>query len=58
MNSQYLTYKEAMNYMNIHSYITLNKMIDDGLPALKIGNVKRISKDELDKYLASKTVRG
>lgn len=47
-----------MNYMNIHSYITLNKMIDDGLPALKIGNVKRISKDELDKYLASKTVRG
>lgn len=56
-NTRYLNYGQSMKYMGIHSYTTLNKMISNGLPIIKIGGVKRIDKEQLDKYLKSKTIK-
>ncbi|MCK8606987.1 MULTISPECIES: DNA-binding protein [Apilactobacillus] len=50
-NARYLKYKEAMKYLDINSYITLNRMIDNGLPVIQVGNIKRIDKLALDQYM-------
>lgn len=47
-----------MKYMGIKSYKTLWKMIDEGLPVIKFHGVKRIDKEEIDKFLSSKTKGG
>ncbi len=41
-----------MKYLDINSYITLNKMIDSGLPVIQVGNIKRIDKLALDQYMS------
>lgn len=46
-----------MNYLDIKSYVTLRKMISNGLPVININGVKLIDKEELDKYLKSKTYK-
>ncbi|KRM67742.1 hypothetical protein FD06_GL000461 [Apilactobacillus ozensis DSM 23829 = JCM 17196] len=56
-NARYLKYKEAMKYLDINSYITLKKMIENGLPIIKVGNVKRIDKQQLDQYMLGNTVQ-
>lgn len=54
VKSRYLTYKQAMNYMNIGSYNTLYKFIKQGLKVSIIGGVKRIDQQEADKFMAEK----
>ncbi|MEJ6399960.1 helix-turn-helix domain-containing protein [Nicoliella lavandulae] len=50
-----MTYKQAMKYLNIKSYNTLYVYINNGLPVTHLGNTKRIDKNELDKFIASRT---
>lgn len=40
-----------MDYLQIGSYMTLHKFIDEGLKVTDIGNVKRISKKNLDDFM-------
>ncbi|WP_314318707.1 DNA-binding protein [Paucilactobacillus nenjiangensis] len=53
---RYLSYKMAMNYIGIKSYVTIHKMIDQGLPVIIMDGVKKIDRFEVDKFLASKAV--
>ena len=46
-----LTYRQAMDYLQIKSYTTLYKFIAKGLKVTEIGNVKRISKKSLDEFM-------
>ena len=45
------TPQQAMIYLQIGSYTTLNKFISMGLKVAKIGNVKRFSKKALDDFM-------
>jgi hypothetical protein len=47
--------KQAMEYLNIKSYKTLYKMIDDGLEITHINGNRLISKNSIDKYIADHT---
>lgn len=42
--------------MGVKSYNTLYRMIDNGLPVIEVGKVKRIDRDKLDAFLSDKTV--
>lgn len=53
---QYLSYKQAMEYMGLRTYDTLKLYINQGLPVVKIGHAKRISKDAIDKFMDDHTV--
>ncbi|ATU70642.1 helix-turn-helix domain-containing protein [Levilactobacillus brevis] len=56
MELKYLSYKQAMKYLGVKSYNTLYRMIDNGLPVIEVGKVKRIDRDKLDAFLSDKTV--
>lgn len=51
VKNEWLTYRQAMNYLQIKSYTTLYKFISKGLKVTEIGNVKRISKENLDAFM-------
>ena len=51
MNKKFLSYKDAMNYLGIKSPATLRSYIRQGLPVIKIGNSKKISKDSIDEFM-------
>ena len=53
---EYFNYKQAMNYMNIKSKVTFGKYLKCGLPTIKVGNSKRISKSAIDKFMQDHTV--
>lgn len=55
MTTKYLSLNQAMEYMGIKSYNTLYRMIDNGLPVIHVGNLKRIDRDKLDEFLAKNT---
>lgn len=50
--TEYMTLKTAMRYLEIRNYSTLREYIKQGLPVIKIGRSKRISKTALDKFMA------
>lgn len=50
--TEYMTLKTAMKYLEISNYSTLREYIKQGLPVIKIGRSKRISKTALDKFMA------
>lgn len=54
--TEYFSYTQAMEYIGIKSPVTLRKYIADGLPTIKVGNSKRISKSAIDKFMADHTV--
>lgn len=54
--SEYLSYKEAMKYMGFKTQDTLRAYIKHGLPTVKVGNSKRISKSAIDKFMEDHTV--
>lgn len=54
--TEYFSYQEAMKYMGFKSPVTLRKYINDGLPTIKIGKSKRISKSDIDKFMADHRV--
>lgn len=51
MSKEYLTFKEAMSYMGFTTYDSLRKVIKLGLPVIKFGNSKRISKNAIDEFM-------
>lgn len=53
---RYLTYRQVMEYLHIGSVNTVYKMIADGLPVITIGRLKRIDREALDEYLATKSI--
>ena len=54
--TEYFSYQSAMKYIGIKSPVTLRKYIDDGLPTIKIGKSKRISKTAIDEFMKAHTV--
>lgn len=42
--------------MGFKSPVTLRKYINDGLPTIQIGKSKRISKSDIDKFMAAHRV--
>lgn len=55
-NNQWLTYKQAMDYLQIKSYTTLYKFIANGLKVTEVGRVKRISTKALDEFMNAHTI--
>ena len=55
MSKEYLTLKEDMSYMGFTTYDSLRKVIKLGLPVIKFGNSKRISKTAIDDFMQSHT---
>lgn len=55
MSKEYLTFKEAMSYMGFTTYDSLRKVIKLGLPVIKFGNSKRISKTAIDEFMQAHT---
>lgn len=54
--TEYLSYREAMQYMGFKTQDTLRTYIKQGLPTIKVGNSKRIAKSAIDKFMADHTV--
>ena len=54
--TEYMSYKQAMNYMGFTSMMSLYKYIELGLPTIKVGNSKRIAKSDIDKFMANHRV--
>ncbi|EEU30118.1 DNA binding domain, excisionase family [Limosilactobacillus coleohominis 101-4-CHN] len=54
--TEYLSYKEAMQYMGFKTQDTLRTYIKQGLPTVKVGKSKRISKSAIDKFMQDHTV--
>ena len=52
----YFSYTEAMKYMGIRSLSTLRTYIKQGLPTIQVGKSKRISKSDIDKFMADHRV--
>lgn len=52
----YFNYKQAMEYMNIKSKTTFGKYLKQGLPTIRVGKSKRISKSDIDKFMADHRV--
>lgn len=52
----YFNYKQAMEYMNIKSKATFSRYIKQGLPTIQVGKSKRISKSDIDKFMADHRV--
>lgn len=50
--TEYMTLKTAMKYLGICNYGTLREYIAQGLPVIKVGRSKRISKTAIDKFMA------
>lgn len=53
---QYFSFKQAMEYMGFTAPQTLNNYIQQGLPTIKVGRSKRISKSDIDKFMAAHRV--
>lgn len=56
MTNAYFNHKEAMEYMGIKSKATFTKYIKQGLPVIKVGNSKRISKTAIDEFMKAHQV--
>lgn len=54
--NEYLSYREAMNYMGFKTQDTLRTYIKQGLPTIRVGKSKRISKSDIDKFMAAHRV--
>jgi len=50
---RYMTLVQTKEYLNIGSYNTLYKLIDKGLKVSVIGGVKRIDRQEADRFMQS-----
>ncbi|WP_436686339.1 DNA-binding protein [Lactiplantibacillus plantarum] len=48
---RYMTYKQAMDCLNIKSYNTLYKYIKQGLRVVAINSTKRIDQLDADKFM-------
>ncbi|WP_347283970.1 helix-turn-helix domain-containing protein [Lactobacillus taiwanensis] len=51
MQAEYLTFKEAMEYLGMKSPVTLRTYISMGLPVIEIGKSRKISKSAIDNFM-------
>ena len=51
--SEYLSYKQAMEILGLRNYRTLTAYIKAGLPVIEVANSKRIKKSDLDAFMTS-----
>lgn len=51
IDPRYLNSKQAMQFLNIHSYNTLYKFINNGLPVSKVAGIKRFDKKQLEAFM-------
>ena len=56
MTTEYLSFKQAMQYIGFKSYDSLRKAIKDGLPVIQFNGSKRISKTAIDEFMKAHTV--
>ena len=56
VTTEYFSYQQAMKYLGFKSPVTLREYIQSGLPIIKIGKSKRISKSDIDKFMADHRV--
>ena len=54
--NQWLTYKQAMDYLQIKSYTTLYKYIASGLKVTELGKVKRNPTTALVEFMNAHTI--
>lgn len=54
--TSYFSYTEAKNYMGLKSLTTLRTYIKQGLPTIQVGKSKRISKSDIDDFMAAHRV--
>lgn len=54
--TEYFSYQQAMKYIGVKSPVTLRTYIKQGLPTIKIGKSKRISKSDIDRFMADHRV--
>lgn len=54
--TEYMSYKQAMNYMGFTSMASLYGYIKQGLPTIEVGKSKRIAKSDIDKFMAAHRV--
>ena len=53
VQTEYLSYKKAMEILGLSSYQTLTAYIKAGLPVIEVANSKRIKKSDLDAFMTS-----
>lgn len=51
MAIEYLTFKQAMEYLGIKSPKTLRDYIFQGLPVIEVGKSRKISKTAIDDFM-------
>ena len=51
--SEYLSYKQAMEILGLRNYRTLTAYIKAGLPVIEVVNSKRIKRTDLDDFMTS-----
>ena len=56
ITAEYMSYTQAMKYLGFKSRSALEIYIAQGLPVIKVGRSKRISKTAIDKFMAEHTV--
>lgn len=56
MTTEYLTLKQAMQFLGLKSYKSIKKLINLGLPVVEIGQSKKISKTAIDEFMKAHTV--
>lgn len=54
--TEYLSYKDAINYMGFKTVDTLQTYIQKGLPVIIVGGSRRISKTAIDEFMKAHTV--
>lgn len=54
--TQYLKIIDAQKYLGLKSYVTLKKLINNGLPVVEIDGTKLISKADIDEFMQAHKV--
>lgn len=48
---EYFSFKQAMHYLGFHSYKSLKKLTNEGLPIIQVGKTRKISKTAIDEFM-------
>lgn len=56
MTTEYLSFKQAMQFLGLKSYKSIKKLINLGLPVVEVGQSKKISKTAIDEFMKAHTV--
>lgn len=56
MSKEYLTFKEAYEYLGFATYDSLRELIKVGLPVVIVGKSKKIRKTDIDNFMKEHTI--